>query len=387
MTGKAHRPARTTAPAALSAAALAAFALAGCTATAQHTVAHDTVITRSPQPASALVVILDTADTRQVALQAAQLLTATARTGEHLAVIAGPKVVLSSTAPAKPTNVAVAAKPVLPAGATEYTKSKYAKALATYNTKVKAASRKAEATQRSDVARWADMSGRTLTTARVLPATDLPASVGQAETTFLSLSGARVDVGNRKVIVILGDGQAHPAPTILGELRGANVVVAGFTGDPDAQASWQADFVQAGAAQAIILNAGAAPELVAVVNAGLGGATVDPLPSTVTFALGSATLPPTAAPALTELRRQLTEVNPAAAATINGYTDSLGTAQDNAILSQRRAQAIKDWLINHGVAAGRLRAVGHGDTTPVARDSPTGQSANRRVIVVIDPVG
>jgi outer membrane protein OmpA-like peptidoglycan-associated protein len=46
---------------------------------------------------------------------------------------------------------------------------------------------------------------------------------------------------------------------------------------------------------------------------------------------------------------------------------------------------VRNWLVDHGVAAGRLQAFGYGDTDPVAPNTPNGQPLNRRVVVVIDP--
>jgi len=56
------------------------------------------------------------------------------------------------------------------------------------------------------------------------------------------------------------------------------------------------------------------------------------------------------------------------------------------LLSQRRAQSVKNWLVAHDVPASRLQTVGYGDTDPVAANTATGQPLNRRVIVIIDPV-
>ncbi len=50
---------------------------------------------------------------------------------------------------------------------------------------------------------------------------------------------------------------------------------------------------------------------------------------------------------------------------ITGYADRLGSAQYNHKLSERRANAVRDYLITRGIAEGRLKAYGKGETNPV----------------------
>jgi len=67
-------------------------------------------------------------------------------------------------------------------------------------------------------------------------------------------------------------------------------------------------------------------------------------------------------------------------ATIAGYTDSVGNAEYNQALSQRRAKAVYDELINYGVDADRLDYVGYGESDPVASNkTAAGRAANRRI--------
>ncbi|MDB9810391.1 OmpA family protein [Planktomarina temperata] len=71
---------------------------------------------------------------------------------------------------------------------------------------------------------------------------------------------------------------------------------------------------------------------------------------------------------------------------IEGHTDNTGTANYNRILSQRRANAVADILVNNGVPPVRLYAVGRGENEPVASNlSATGRAQNRRVEIVIRP--
>ena len=69
---------------------------------------------------------------------------------------------------------------------------------------------------------------------------------------------------------------------------------------------------------------------------------------------------------------------------IEGYTDSVGTSEYNDGLSQRRADAVKTYLIKQGVASTRLTSLGKGETDPVAgNESADGRRQNRRVEVII----
>lgn len=65
---------------------------------------------------------------------------------------------------------------------------------------------------------------------------------------------------------------------------------------------------------------------------------------------------------------------------IEGHTDNVGSAQANLALSQRRAQAVAQYLVSQGVAPARLRAQGYGDSMPLTdnRTEP-GRARNRRV--------
>jgi outer membrane protein OmpA-like peptidoglycan-associated protein len=69
---------------------------------------------------------------------------------------------------------------------------------------------------------------------------------------------------------------------------------------------------------------------------------------------------------------------------VEGHTDSIGTEEYNLILSQKRAQAVSDFLISQDVDASRLSAEGYGESRPVAdNDTDEGRQKNRRVDLVI----
>ena len=67
---------------------------------------------------------------------------------------------------------------------------------------------------------------------------------------------------------------------------------------------------------------------------------------------------------------------------IHGYTDSVGKPDFNQQLSERRANAVKDYLVAHGIAADLLTAQGFGEDHPIASNATAaGRAENRRVTV------
>ncbi len=75
------------------------------------------------------------------------------------------------------------------------------------------------------------------------------------------------------------------------------------------------------------------------------------------------------------------------AITVVGHTDAEGSAESNRELSQRRAQAVVDYLGSKNVNAARLTAVGRGETEPIADNkTEAGRRANRRVELLVAPV-
>jgi OOP family OmpA-OmpF porin len=69
---------------------------------------------------------------------------------------------------------------------------------------------------------------------------------------------------------------------------------------------------------------------------------------------------------------------------IEGHTDSVGSDASNLELSQRRADAVRDFLLQNGVNAARLTTRGYGKASPVAsNDTSAGRQQNRRVELII----
>jgi outer membrane protein OmpA-like peptidoglycan-associated protein/tetratricopeptide (TPR) repeat protein len=81
---------------------------------------------------------------------------------------------------------------------------------------------------------------------------------------------------------------------------------------------------------------------------------------------------------LDNLIKLLTDV-PTMKIEISGHTDSKGSDSYNLTLSQNRAQAVVDYLVNHGIAKDRLKATGYGETKPIdSNDTDEGRQNNRR---------
>jgi outer membrane protein OmpA-like peptidoglycan-associated protein len=71
-------------------------------------------------------------------------------------------------------------------------------------------------------------------------------------------------------------------------------------------------------------------------------------------------------------------------ALIEGYTDSVGSTQSNQLLSERRAAAVRNALLEAGVVGERLGTHGYGEAFPVgSNQSAEGRLSNRRVEVIL----
>jgi outer membrane protein OmpA-like peptidoglycan-associated protein len=103
----------------------------------------------------------------------------------------------------------------------------------------------------------------------------------------------------------------------------------------------------------------------------------------ITFLNDSATLTPEGRSAV-EQAAALLSANPGVRVSIEGHTDSRGTAAKNLALSRARAQTVVATLRSLGVDAGRMTSDGFGETRPkVADDSPANQAINRRVEFIV----
>ena len=77
------------------------------------------------------------------------------------------------------------------------------------------------------------------------------------------------------------------------------------------------------------------------------------------------------------------QANPMLSVTIEGHTDSVGTAEYNLSLGERRANAVRDYLLNRGIGANRMRTVSYGEERPIGpNDTDAGRAMNRRAHIV-----
>lgn len=105
--------------------------------------------------------------------------------------------------------------------------------------------------------------------------------------------------------------------------------------------------------------------------------------SDILFAVDSATLSGSSQASLDQTGAVLLEYDKTAVV-VQGHTDSTGSETHNQELSERRAGAVRNYLIGRGVDSARMTAVGYGEGMPVAsNDTETGRQLNRRVNVLL----
>jgi outer membrane protein OmpA-like peptidoglycan-associated protein len=103
----------------------------------------------------------------------------------------------------------------------------------------------------------------------------------------------------------------------------------------------------------------------------------------VLFEVGRADLKPNAVATLNQLAKAMRD-NPNTHVIVEGHTDSTGTRSFNYTLSERRANAVRSFLLKSGVAARRIESRGMGPDAPVASNATaSGRAQNRRVEVIV----
>ena len=114
-----------------------------------------------------------------------------------------------------------------------------------------------------------------------------------------------------------------------------------------------------------------------------------PVSADVLFDFDSATLRPDAGATLAKVADVLKEYGKDPVR-VEGHTDGKGSAQYNQTLSEKRAAAVKGWLVSNGVLAARITTKGWGATKPVApnsnaagQDNAEGRRRNRRVEIIV----
>jgi len=116
----------------------------------------------------------------------------------------------------------------------------------------------------------------------------------------------------------------------------------------------------------------------------------EPVKATVLFESNDATLSDAAKAGLDEVAGRIAALT--GPVTIRGHTDSRGDDEANKRMSERRAEAVRDYLADHGVTAARMTTIGLGEDRPVApnatlegKDDEAGRQRNRRVDIVAKP--
>ncbi len=110
------------------------------------------------------------------------------------------------------------------------------------------------------------------------------------------------------------------------------------------------------------------------------------MPSNVTFDIDQAAVKPQFYPTLNSVAIVLKKFDKTLV-DINGHTDSTGSLAHNQQLSEQRAISVASYLINQGIEARRMSAVGFGPNQPIATNATdAGRAANRRVEVQISPL-
>jgi outer membrane protein OmpA-like peptidoglycan-associated protein len=103
----------------------------------------------------------------------------------------------------------------------------------------------------------------------------------------------------------------------------------------------------------------------------------------ITFELGSSNLNKEAFGELNQIAALL-EKYPRAKVTLASYTDDLGLAEDNELLSYQRALVVRAALIDRGLSPSRVEAVGFGEKNPIAtNETIAGRAENRRIELVV----
>jgi outer membrane protein OmpA-like peptidoglycan-associated protein len=381
--------------AALTGFALLLAAAAGCTLVSAQGRASQRdcqILTGSAQPPSLLALILGSTSAQARARLSSAVLT-TARTGEQVVVFGSSGTMLGDFRSPPPPEMTAPCIPSRPGGdltSFQLAQNRKARAQALASTaQIKAV---LQLRERQALHGWAgQVVERAWSAAKRSAARppNLTRAIAAATTSATALQQSGGGYGDRLVLGLIGVRAAAGPPLHLdASLAGMTVVLTGIS-DGLADASWQAALLQAGAVRAYILPSEATGSVTSgLISKGLSGRAG--IPFTVTgldYSAGQYAVPRKALPSLQKLVRLLTIGYPTATATISAYTDNVPVPGGNRLLSWRRAQKVLAWLVNHGVAADRLQAIGYGSADPVAPNKPAGQPLNRRVEVVVSPTG
>src|SRR4051812_25774421 len=103
----------------------------------------------------------------------------------------------------------------------------------------------------------------------------------------------------------------------------------------------------------------------------------------ILFDTGKTALKPGAKSTLSKIAKQL-QTDPSLKIAVEGHTDSVGGAATNQALSEKRANAVRDYLVSAGISGDHITADGKGEESPIATNkTAAGRQQNRRVELVI----
>jgi len=207
-----------------------------------------------------------------------------------------------------------------------------------------------------------------------------------AAVSLVSLSACVTDpnTGERKISrTAIGGVGGAVAGALLGGLIGgktARIIGAGVGGVAGAAVGYQMD------KQIKELKEDTAGTGVDVTETDNGQAILVNLPNGVTFATGSYAISPSFQATLDQIAQSLRDY-PNSLIDVYGHTDTVGSTASNQTLSEERARAVANYLINRGVGSNRIRWQGFGETQPkIATGDNVNEPANRRVEIKIVPI-
>jgi outer membrane protein OmpA-like peptidoglycan-associated protein len=191
-----------------------------------------------------------------------------------------------------------------------------------------------------------------------------------------------------------GDSPRHPATTRDKTAKGAAIGAAAGAAGALVIGKREADQILIGAAIGAVAGAGVGAYLDAQERklAEIPGTSVERVDretllvrfdSDVLFPLDSARPTPESLLTLGEVGDVLVQY-PKTAVVVQGHTDATGSEDYNQELSERRAFAVKDLLVDRGVDEQRVSAIGNGELYPIASNGfEEGRRRNRRVTILL----
>ena len=103
----------------------------------------------------------------------------------------------------------------------------------------------------------------------------------------------------------------------------------------------------------------------------------------ILFDTGKTALKPGAKSTLSKIAKQL-QTDPSLKIAVEGHTDNVGGTAMNQALSEKRANAVRDYLVSAGISGDHITADGKGEESPIATNkTAAGRQQNRRVELVI----